>query len=289
MKIAIFGRNPGKLNRALLDSLIDVAGNMGVELLVHQEFANKLKLKSDAVSFFTKGEELKGNVDCLFSLGGDGTLLNAAILIQRSAIPVLGINTGRLGFLSSIQADEFVYAIEDIKKKKFTLDKRTMLQLSSKGNLYGDQNFALNEVTILKKDISSMITTHVYLDGHYLNTYWGDGIIVATPTGSTAYSLSCGGPIVMPESGNMIITPIAPHNLNVRPIVIPDSSTIGIKLEKGPRSHLVTLDSRPKSISSELEFEIKKADFTVNLIRMEGYSFFNTLRNKLNWGLDKRN
>jgi NAD+ kinase len=246
-------------------------------------------LESNGISFFTTAAELRNNVDCLFSLGGDGTLLNAATLIQNSGIPVLGINTGRLGFLSSIQADEFAYAIDEIKRKKYTLDKRTLLELKTKGSLFGDQNFALNEVTILKKDISSMITTHVYLDEQYLNTYWGDGIIIATPTGSTAYSLSCGGPIVMPESGNMIITPIAPHNLNVRPIVIPDSSRILLKLEKGPRSHLVTLDSRPKSTSSEHEFEIQKAKFTVDLIRMEGYSFFNTLRNKLNWGLDKRN
>lgn len=292
MRIAVFGRSPTKLNKHFLRSMVSVMKEAKIDLIFYKDFATKLQQAGEDMSpfeQFSSGAALREDISCLFSIGGDGTLLNTATLVKDSGVPVLGINTGRLGFLSSIQTEELGYALEQIRNRNYLLDKRSLMQLNSKDDLYGDQNFALNEVTVLKKDTSSMITISVYLDDEYLNTYWADGLIVATPTGSTAYSLSCGGPIVMPGSGNFTLTPIAPHNLNVRPIVIPDTSRIRLKLEGRAKKHLISLDSRAKSLSSDEEVEITRADFTLNLIRMKGYSFFNTLRSKLNWGLDRRN
>ena len=292
MRIALFGRSASKLNKDFFKLLLKSVEEVGAHLILHKEFAAKLEkagLTVDGIDLFEEGRDLKDKVDCLFSIGGDGTLLNTTPLVRDSGIPILGINTGRLGFLSSIQTEELSDALNTIARKEYLVDKRTLLQLNTENDLFGDQNYALNECTVIKKDTSSMVSIDVHLNEQYLNTYWADGLIISTPTGTTAYSLSCGGPIVMPGSGNFTITPIAPHNLNVRPIVIPDSSKISLRLTGRTKNHLVSLDSRAVSIGQEEVLEVSKSEFTINLIRMKDYSFFNTLRSKLNWGLDRRN
>jgi NAD+ kinase len=225
----------------------------------------------------------------MFSIGGDGTFLETLTFVRDSGIPIIGINTGRLGFLANIAKTEINKAIDSLANKKIKIEKRSLISVTSQSKLFGEVNYGLNELTILKKDTSSLITINAYINGDFLNSYFADGLIVATPTGSTAYSLSCGGPLVMPCSQNFIITPIASHNLNVRPLVISDDSIITLKVEGRSSNYLVSLDSRSEVIDSSIELTLKKAEFSANLIQIENQNFFNTIRNKLLWGLDKRN
>lgn len=227
--------------------------------------------------------------DYLLSLGGDGTILNATLLVRDLNTPILGINLGRLGYLSSIEKGKMNDAIDDLLSGSFILDERTLLQLNAEPELFKDQNYALNDFTIHKRDNSSMIIVHTYVDGEFLNTYWADGIIVSTQTGSTGYSLSCGGPIIAPGSNNFIITPVAPHNLNVRPVVLSKEVTLKFEVEGRAENFLCTLDSRNEVMTSAHQIEIKKADFKIKLITLEHLSYFKTLRNKLMWGKDLRN
>lgn len=247
-----------------------------------------LKLEAPVHTFMTE-VDLKKGVDFVFSLGGDGTFLETLMYVRDSGIPILGINTGRLGFLANVAKTEIETAIDSLLQKKYTIDTRALLRLDTADRLFGDVNYALNELTVMKKDSSAMITVSAYIDGEYLNSYFADGLIIATPTGSTAYSLSCGGPLVMPGSQNFVITPIAPHNLNVRPLVISDKHIITLKITGRSNNYLVSLDSRSEVIDSSVELVLKKADFYVNLIKLENQSFFSTIRNKLLWGLDRRN
>jgi NAD+ kinase len=216
-------------------------------------------------------------------------LLDSVSHIGSYETPILGINTGRLGFLATINREETEKALAEIQDGKFKLDKRAVLRLQSNIDIFGKLDFGLNDFTIVKKDTSSMITIHTYLDGEFLNSYWADGIIVATPTGSTGYSLSCGGPLIFPRSGNFVITPVSPHNLTVRPIVVSDSSEISFQVEGRSKKFLVSLDSRISTIDNSVKLKVVKADFKVNLIQVEGHHYFKTLRQKLNWGLDARN
>lgn len=227
--------------------------------------------------------------DYLLSLGGDGTILHATLLVRDLNTPILGINLGRLGYLSSIEKGKMNDAIDDLLSGSFMLDERTLLQLNAEPELFKDQNYALNDFTIHKRDNSSMIIVHTYVDGEFLNTYWADGIIVSTQTGSTGYSLSCGGPIIAPGSNNFIITPVAPHNLNVRPVVLSKEVTLKFEVEGRAENFLCTLDSRNEVMTSAHQIEIKKADFKIKLITLEHLSYFKTLRNKLMWGKDLRN
>ncbi|MFN5794819.1 MAG: NAD kinase, partial [Bacteroidota bacterium] len=227
--------------------------------------------------------------DLFFSLGGDGTILNALPYVLGTPIPVVGVNTGRLGFLASIGIDEIEAAIEKIEAKHYQIEKRSIITLETTEGLFGNLNFALNEFTIHKSDSSSMITIHTFLNGEFLNSYWADGLIVSTPTGSTAYSLSCGGPIAMPDSENFIISPISPHNLNVRPLIISDKDILTLRVEGRNRHYLVSLDSRSTQIDATVEMTVKKASNTINLLRLQNKSFTESLRNKLMWGIDKRN
>ena len=224
----------------------------------------------------------------MFSIGGDGTLLKAVTFVRESNIPIMGINTGRLGFISSISAGQIDDAINDILKENYKISERTLLELHTENQFFKEKNFALNEVAISKKDTSSMIKIDAYVDNNFLNTYWADGLVVSTPTGSTGYSLSCGGPIIMPGTNNIIVTPNAPHNLNVRPIVINDQSIIKLKVEDRDQLALVSLDSRSRAFDSDTELIIKKANFKIKLIQPQNNSFTSTIRSKLMWGLDKR-
>jgi NAD+ kinase len=222
-------------------------------------------------------------------LGGDGTMLESVTYIGKAEVPILGINTGRLGFLAINSRDDSDAAIEALLNGNYKIDSRSLLKLISSTKLFDDLNFALNDFTIMKKDTSSMITVHVHVDGQLLNSYWADGIIVSTPTGSTGYSLSCGGPLVYPESESFIITPVSPHNLGTRPIVLSDKSEITFQIEGRSKKYLISLDSRFETIDDTVKLKIKKERFHVNLVQLEGQHYFQTLRQKLNWGLDIRN
>jgi len=228
-------------------------------------------------------------LDFFLSIGGDGTLLDSVCLVGNKEIPILGLNTGRLGFLATVATDKIEDAMEQLAMGNFQIESRTLLSLSSSKPLFHGVNFALNEFTIHKKDTSSMITVHTYIDGKYLNSYWADGLIVATPTGSTGYSLSCGGPLITPGAKNFVITPVSPHNLNVRPIIVSDESEISFEIEGRTDKFMISLDSRSTSISSALKLSVKKEAFSAKLVKLPSYHFFDTLRQKLYWGLDMRN
>ncbi|MFH1005383.1 MAG: NAD kinase [Bacteroidota bacterium] len=292
MKIAIYGRafNPKTLGK-VIQSLFLKLENSRVDVLVYEPFVKHLEglVKVDKKNIFVSHQDIKGKVEFLFSIGGDGTLLETITLVRDSNIPIIGINTGRLGFLSDVSQEEVELVVDAVINKKYSLDKRILLELETKQKVFGEENFALNDISVQKKDSSSMITIHTYLDEKFLNSYWADGLIVASPTGSTAYSLSCGGPIVMPNSDNFIITPIAPHNLNVRPIIISSDESIMLKVNSRSAGFLVSLDSRFATVPTSVELIIKKADFCISLIKLENYNFLSTIRNKLMWGMDRRN
>ena len=237
---------------------------------------------------FTTTNEVKG-FDLLLCLGGDGAILDTLCIIKDTKTPVLGINTGRLGFLTGISSETIEEPLKAVLKGEYTIDKRSTLKLSSSSSVFGDLNYALNEVTVQKKDSSSMMIIHTYVDDEYLNSYWADGLIISTPTGSTGYNMSCSGPIIIPGSNVFVITPIAPHNLNVRPLIIPNDKTIKLKLEGRDTECLVALDSRSQAIKSSEELTITKGEFTMNIARPKDHSFLSTLRGKLSWGLDSRN
>ena len=293
MIIALLGSKYPEHFSKYIQHLIKKLENEHVKLIIEEEFYSFLKKNirfKKTYQTFNTHEGLKGDdyTDFLFSIGGDGTLLKAVTYIKDSDIPILGINTGRLGFISSISADQIEDAVNDIIKNRYTINERTLLELKTNNNLFKETNFALNEVAVSKKDTSSMIRVDAFVDNDFLNTYWADGLVISTPTGSTGYSLSCGGPIIMPGTNNIIITPNAPHNLNVRPIVIDDNSIIKLKVEDRDQLALVSLDSRSRSFDSSTELIIKKANFKIKLVQPQNNSFTTTIRNKLMWGLDKR-
>ena len=292
MKVAVYGRQLSQILIPYVEELFTELDNAGFEVVVYEPFYNSIKqLSSSSYKYqsFTSAHEIKGKIDILFSVGGDGTILDTLSLVQESGIPVMGINTGRLGFLSSISKYQISKAIDSLQKGHYSLDKRTLLKLETDRALFGDVNYALNELTIHKKDSSSMIIIHSYLNGEYLNSYWADGLIISTPTGSTGYSLSCGGPIIMPRSQNFVITPIAPHNLNVRPIVVSDKNIISLEVEGRSQYFLASLDSRSVTIDSSIQLAVRREDFPINLVKLDNENFMGTLRNKLMWGLDSRN
>ncbi|MAO33141.1 MAG: NAD kinase [Flavobacteriales bacterium] len=291
MTIAIFGSPYPDQFTKYIQHLIKKLENEHIKIIVEEEFNLFLQDNirfTNKIETFNSYETLKENTDLLFSIGGDGTLLKTVTYVRGSNIPIMGINTGRLGFISSISAGQIDDAINDILKKNYKISERALLELNTTNRLFKNKNFALNEVAISKKDTSSMVRIDAYVDDEFLNTYWADGLVVSTPTGSTGYSLSCGGPIIMPGTNNIIITPNAPHNLNVRPIVINDQSTIKLKVEDRDQLALVSLDSRSRAFDSDTELIIKKADFKIRLIQPQNNSFASTIRNKLMWGLDKR-
>ncbi len=292
MDIAIFGKALAETHEGYLKQLINKLDDLGVKLIFYEPYYRKIErliTSPRRMDFFNKHSDLTGKADFLFSIGGDGTLLDTITFIRDSGIPILGINLGRLGYLSSISQDETMLAIDRLFEGKYQLDKRTLLKVNTKDNLFGDFNYALNDLVITRKDSNHLVVTHVYIDDMFLNSYWADGLIVATPTGSTAYSLSSGGPILTPGSENFVITPIAAHNLTIRPIVISDKSRIRIRVEGRDKNFLASLDSRTKIIGAENELFVNKEEFNVNLVQIVEKTFFSTIRDKLNWGLDIRN
>ncbi|MES2837361.1 MAG: NAD kinase [Bacteroidota bacterium] len=292
MNIVLYGRNIQNEHIPYLDHLLKTFEQRKIKPFVFENFyddwKNRISVKP-VLEIIKTGSELPSNIDFIFSIGGDGTLLNSINVVKNSGIPILGINTGRLGFLSGVGTEEIDYAINALVKKDFTIDSRSLLNLKTENDLFGDLNSALNEITVRATDTNSMITIHAYLNDKLLNSYWADGLIISTPTGATAYSLSCGGPIVSPNCENFVITPISPHNLNVRPIVISDKDVIKLKVEGRVDKFLVSLDSRSKTITSDVELIISKANYQINLVRLANHEFLSTLRKKLMWGADKRN
>ncbi|RFZ90495.1 NAD kinase [Mucilaginibacter conchicola] len=292
MKIAVYGRQFNDASifpyiRQVFDTLVQ----HNVEVCIHPQLNENLQGNIDTSAFTVLNcdSALKGHIDIFLTLGGDGTLLDMVTVVRDSGIPVIGINFGRLGFLASINKSDIAAAIHAVVNGEYTLDSRELLVIDSDEKVFGDNNFALNDVTIHKRDDSAMITSHVALNGEFLNSYWGDGIIVSTSTGSTAYSLSCNGPIIFPQSNSLALTPVAPHNLNVRPVVLPDTSTISIDVDYRGNNYIVSCDSRTAIVDKPMQFRVYKADFKLNLIRLNNESYLSTLRKKLLWGLDARN
>ena len=291
MRIAIYSRGLESEQLEGLKLLLNEFLYYKIEAVIFQDFFNQFYCSIDITnkySTFNHSDDLE-EIDFIISLGGDGTLLDAVTFVGDKGIPVLGINYGRLGFLASIGREEIHSAIEALVKRTFMVDKRSLVHLDANMPLFKGVGYALNEFTIHKKDTSPMIKIHTYLNGEFLNTYWSDGLIVATPTGSTGYSLSCNGPVVFPDSASFVITPVSPHNLNIRPLVVPDDSVISFEVEGRTDGFLCTLDSRREIATKDVLLAIRKEIFSINLIRLNENNFLQTLRNKLSWGLDKRN
>jgi len=277
------------------DSISNLFGFLkkeGKEVLIYGPFRDFLEskhiLQTGTGGLFHTHDDIMGKADLMISLGGDGTFLEAVSIVQDYGIPIVGINTGRLGFLADIPADQIETSLSAIFKQDYSVEHRSLVQLELIGADLDGFCCALNEVSVQKRH-ASMITIHTYLDEVYLNSYWADGLIISTPTGSTAYSMSVGGPILTPDSRNFIISPMSPHNLTIRPLIVPDGNSIRIEVESRDDSYLVTLDSRTEIMEGNVKLHLKRAGFTIQTLRITGATFYNTLRNKLMWGVDKRN
>ncbi len=293
MRILIYGQRVAQKQLPYIQELLVAVGEERIEMAMYRPFYHKLKeylpIPEDTLLIDSPSDIDDHPIDFVITLGGDGTILSAVTLIRDRQIPILGINMGRLGFLASIENKFAAQAIHKLAIGMYTVDDRTMLYLETTGDIFENERFALNDFTLHKRDTSSMITIHTYINGDFLTSYWADGLIVATPTGSTGYSLSCGGPIIFPKSGNFVITPVAPHNLNVRPIVVSDESVISFEIEGRSSAYLCTLDSRFEPITPDLQLAVRKCDFTTRLVLPDNFSFMKTIHDKLTWGTDSRN
>jgi len=292
MLVALYNRTFDIQDLPVLLHIINKLKEQRLQMVFYKDFYERLQAHVQLdipPNFFTSKKDLPPTTDMLFSLGGDGTLLDTVCFVGSSNIPLIGINLGRLGFLAAIPEEEVDEAILSLVRGSYTIEKRTLLHLDSSVPLFDGSPFALNEFTIHRNDTSSMIKIHTYLNGEFLNTYWADGLIVATPTGSTGYSLSCGGPVVFPQTSSFVITPVSPHNLNTRSIVVPDDNVISFEVEGRTEQFLCTLDARTETIKSSVQIAVKRENFTVSLVRPDEHNFLKTIRQKLYWGIDKRN
>lgn len=293
MQVVVFGKQYKEKDLPFIQTLFDALSEEGINTYVYTPYLRDIE---EHVTFagpyaaFDDYLDFKSHkIDIVIVLGGDGTILAGVTLVRDSAVPMLGINLGRLGFLATVEKGMIRNSISQIKRGLYTIEERSMLYLESKPAIFGDVPYALNDCTLLKRDTSSMITIHTYLNGAYLNSYWADGIIIATPTGSTGYSLSCGGPVIFPDSGNMVLTPVAPHNLNLRPIVISDESVLSFDIEGRGDNFICTLDSRFELIGAHHQLAVRKNNFPIRLVNLEHITFLSTIREKLSWGADLRN
>ncbi len=294
MKVAIYGQYYQNSTEPIIRDIFVFFNENKVDMVIEANFLAMLyekQIVKKEYKTFASHTELDASFDMMISIGGDGTILRAATLARNSGVPILGINAGRLGFLALVQKENIEVFLEFIIHKKYTISQRTLLSLSCtpENKDIQDINFAMNEITVSRKDTTSMITIDTYLNNEFLNSYWADGLIIATPTGSTGYSLSCGGPILTPDVESLVITPIAPHNLNARPLVIPDKTEIKLKVSGREEQYLVSLDSRITSIKNDTVLTISKTPFKINMVEIPEETFLKTLRNKLLWGEDKRN
>jgi NAD+ kinase len=292
MKVAIYSRIIEESERGEVQQLLDELHRRHIQPVIYRPFyeciSDVFRFPPDLL-FFRHSKDLNESIDFLISLGGDGTLLDTIAFVRDKDIPIIGINFGRLGFLASIGKGDMLLAVQALAERTYVTDKRSLIHLDANKTLFGEVPYGLNEFAIHKTDTSPMIRIHTYLNGDFLNTYWADGLIVSTPTGSTGYSLSCGGPVVFPQSGSFVINPVAPHNLNVRPIVVPDDNVISFEIEGRADSFLCALDSRKEIVDKNVQLAVRREKFDVSLVRLNENNFLQTLRNKLSWGLDRRN
>lgn len=293
MQVVVYGRIVKDRDIPYIQILFDELHKRNINAYVNAPYLDQLKdridFKRDVGRFLGYVDFKMYKMDFVITMGGDGTILAAATEVRDSNVPILGINLGRLGFLASIEKKKIVEAIDFVEKRMYSIDERKLIYLESNVPLFGEIPFALNDCTLLKRDTSSMITIHTFVNGAYLNSYWADGIILATPTGSTGYSLSCGGPIIFPGSGNFVLTPVAPHNLNVRPVVIPDDSVVSFEVEGRGDNFLCTLDSRFEMVTALHQLAVRKNNFAIKLVQLPDTGFLHTIREKLAWGKDARN
>lgn len=292
MNVAIFGRIPKESELKYYSELLDILKSFAWRPLIEKKLKQVLQSRiplPEQVGEFVDYLDFKNGIDLSISLGGDGTFIENTTFVRDSNVPILGINTGRLGFLANNAKEDLRQTLELIRDRKYILQQRSLLEVETSDQLFGSDRYAINEVTLQKRDSSAMITVSVYLDQHFLNSYWVDGLIVATPTGSTAYNLSCGGPIITPGCGVHVITPMAPHNLTVRPLVVPDHSMITLTAEGRDQNCLITVDGHSRILAQNQQVRLKKANFSINVITFEDRDFLNTIRRKLMWGKDQRN
>ncbi len=293
MRFFIYSKLLKDGDKQYVRDLFDVMDKQNIQYAVYGTYADQLVsqglINKEIPIVNTNKELIDYNSDLVMTLGGDGTILSVIDIVRDSEVPIMGVNLGRLGFLSSIEKVKIKEVVEAVVARKYYTEPRTMLKLDCNMPLFDSLPFALNDFTLHKRDTSSMVTIHTYVNDKFLNSYWADGIVVSTATGSTGYSLSCGGPIIFPTSGNIVITPVAPHNLNVRPIVLSEDSKISFEIEGRSENFLCTLDSRYETITSEHHVTIRKSDFNINLAHPNDITFMKTIRGKLMWGLDKRN
>lgn len=292
MKAAIYSRVLDRAQQPNIQLFFDELVAAGITPVVFKPYLEEIKgpiSLPETTATFATHEDLAEDIDFLISLGGDGTLLDTVTLVRNKKIPVVGINFGRLGFLASIGREELRDAVKALSQRSYIIDKRSLIHLDSNLSLFNNVPYGLNEFAIHKQDIAPMIKIHTYFNGELLNTYWADGLILATPTGSTGYSLSCDGPVVFPEACSFVLTPIAPHNLNVRPIVIPDNTIVSFEVESRSEQIICALDSRREIVDKNVQLAVRKESFMLSLVRLNENNFLQTLRNKLSWGLDKRN
>lgn len=292
MIFALYNRVLETKNSYLIEKVIEHLEANNIQIAIYKDL---YKVIRERVTFkfkpiiFSSHLDLPNNTDFFISMGGDGTILDSLIFIGNKEIPVIGINLGRLGFLASISPADVIFALDALITGNYSIDERSLIHLDSNLPLFDEAPFALNEFTIHRKDTSSMIKIHTYLNGEFLNTYWSDGLIISTPTGSTGYSLSCNGPLVLPGTSNFIITPVAPHNLNIRPMIVPDNTILSFEVEGRTDQFLCTLDSRSATITKSYQLAVRKESFKFKLIRLNDQNFFDALREKLYWGVDSRN
>ncbi|WP_273272691.1 NAD kinase [Maribacter polysiphoniae] len=293
MKVAIYGQVYQDSTMDYVGELLDELKKASATVAIEEQFKYHLSKKSnvDDCRSFNETTGLDGSYDMFVSFGGDGTILRATTYVRDLGIPIVGVNTGRLGFLSTIKKEDVRKVVREFMQGAYTIVERSLVEVDAgtQSDEIGPLNFALNEIAVSRKDTTSMITVETHLNGEYLTSYWADGLIVSTPTGSTGYSLSCGGPVIVPTAKSLVLTPIAPHNLNARPLVISDDTVIRLKVLGREDHHLISLDSRIATLENGTVIEIKKAHFAINMIEYTSDSFLNTLRNKLLWGEDKRN
>jgi len=292
MLIALYNRVFEDHDLPVLKHLLQELRKNNLDIVIYQDFYERLQAHiefPEPPRLFNGYEDLNRLTNFMISLGGDGTMLDAVCFVGDTGIPILGINLGRLGFLADVPENEVDLAIQALVRGSYTIDKRSLIHLDASVPLFGKSPFGLNEFTLHRKDSSQMIKIHTYLNGEFLNTYWADGLIVSTPTGSTGYSLSCSGPVVFPQAASFVITPVAPHNLNIRPIVVPDDNVISFEVEGRVDHFLCTLDSRMETIDKDIQLAVKKEGFSISLVRLDEHNFLKTIRKKLYWGVDSRN
>jgi len=292
MIAAVYGRSFELAFYQSVKDFFNILRKEDTDIIIYEPFKqfieSNLNYSPQVKGLFNFHTGLPDNTDMIFSIGGDGTFLDTVSLVREKGIPIVGINSGRLGFLATISQEKLLGSLDLIFRKKFSIEERTLLRLDFPGAKKEDFNYALNEVSIEKVG-STMITIHTYVNGEFLNSYWADGLIISTPTGSTAFSLSVGGPIVIPGSNDIIISPISPHNLTVRPLVIPDKDELTLRVEGRDEKYIASVDSKSVILSNKTEVRVKRAEFKINILKLEGHSYYSTLRNKLMWGVDKRN